>query len=497
MRLPFFGKQRRPAKGLVWGGLTFAPAKLEPHYMIMGTTGSGKSMNIRMLMRSALFDEEGKLARRALIYDPKLDFYPVLRGFGIPPEQIKVLHPLDDRCVAWDVARDISDPVAVRQFAATLCPSDERNANQFFSDAAQDILMSIINVFRKGCGARGERWFLNDVVEATSNPDRLEAVLRKEPDGCDKIRTYLRGSERTALAIRASIRTRISKYAEIGALWLGRNPFSLTDWVEDITVPSILLVPTDEKHRESLDPINRALFRRATELALSRENESEEEQEKNPIWFFLDELRLARVLHGLEDLLLKGRSKGVRCVLGMQSIEGLQHVYGEMLADDLLGACGNKAILRLDSPSSMRWASAYFAEVEFQKETDTEGVQYSYHGTSHSRAVSRSEDKSPSMLPIEFREFRTARAHRGITGVFCVSEVGTWRGTIPADFVAAKMGVESEGVEDRGFRPRPAADQERRMWTDADHERLEVKKEPDGLAVPAKKTLEEMDDDDD
>lgn len=478
--MAFFSRRQKPTdRRILWGGVAFSDDELEPHFMVMGTPGSGKTLTIRMLMKSALFDASGPLVKRALVYDPKLDFYPILRGFGVPATQIRVLHPLDQRCDAWDVAADIADPISARQFAATLCPAEDRDANRFFSEAAQDILTAVINCLRKSTAARASKWLFGDLIEATSSPARLKQVLRLEPEGTDAMQMHLQHSGRTAAAILCTLRAHLAKYENVGVLWSKRRLFSLgADWL-DASEPKVLLVPTDEKHREVLDPINRAFIRRASELVLARPDKPEtkqksKEEDAREVWFFLDELRLARKLPGLEDLLLKGRSKAVRCVLGFQSIEGLHHVYGDKAADELLGQCGNKAILRLDSPQAMNWASRYFADVEYLKKTSTTGWSQSPQGWTNSGSVSRSLGQRAVMLPIEFREFPTANEKVGITGVFNVPSFRPWRGTIDARFVDAHKGSRSKLPNDAGFLARDAKDQERRPWEQADYDRLGV-----------------------
>ena len=420
-----------------------------------------------------LFDQQGNLAKRALIYDPKLEFYPTLRGMGVPAEQICVLHPLDDRCRAWDVAKDIDDPVSVRQLAATLCPPEKNDANRYFTDAARDILTAAINCLRKAAVPEGKdetrsRWTFNDIIEATSSPTILEQVLKLEQSGRDAIATHLERDERTAGSVLSTLRSRIAQYENVGALWVDRPLQSLVDWVQS-PVPSILLLPTDEKHRETLDPINRALFRRASELVLSRPDKPDKE-----VWFFLDELRLAGRFDGLADLLLKGRSKGARCVVGFQSIEGLHEVYGENGADDLLGQCGNKAFLRLDSPQCMQWASRYFAEHEYMQITDQRGQSYSGQGSTYSESQSRTLSRRATVMPIEFREFRTANRAHGIDGAFVVPSFRGWMGTIPPKFVTKHAGKPSKHSDDVGFDERDKSHQERRVWTPADYKRFHI-----------------------
>lgn len=86
----FLGKYYKPATkprmddlasidttGVFFGGQYIHPIHMDPHYLICGSTGSGKTWTLRMLMKSVLFDEEGRLKARALVYDPKNELYKV------------------------------------------------------------------------------------------------------------------------------------------------------------------------------------------------------------------------------------------------------------------------------------------------------------------------------------------------------------------------------------------------------------------------------------
>ena len=67
---------------------------------------------------------------------------------------------------------------------------------------------------------------------------------------------------------------------------------------------------------------------------------------------FLDDVREAGKLDGLSRLLNQGRTKGACVVLGFQDSDGMRDVYGEYVANELVGQCANKAILRVENPNN-------------------------------------------------------------------------------------------------------------------------------------------------
>ena len=103
--------QRRRGKGRITWGQGTVPIEAETsHFLILGTTGSGKTYAMRRMMREVL--EES--ACQALVYDAKGEAPPYLEELGLPSVTFQ---PFAKDCVAWDIAADIDTPAAARQLA--------------------------------------------------------------------------------------------------------------------------------------------------------------------------------------------------------------------------------------------------------------------------------------------------------------------------------------------------------------------------------------------
>jgi len=180
--------------------------------------------------------------------------------------------------------------------------------------------------------------------------------------------SYLNGDPRTSSNIRASINAKLAIYEPIAAAWHRVAPtmnssakFSLAEW-SSCDSEEVLVLGNDEAARAALDAVNQAIFKRATEIILAREEQSQADRKvgNRQVWFFLDEVREAGCLDGLSRLLTKGRSKGACVVLGFQDIDGLRDVYGSEVANEICAQCNNIAVLRVNSPSTANWASDLF-----------------------------------------------------------------------------------------------------------------------------------------
>lgn len=391
----------------VFGKHKFVSAAAFDHYLFLGATGSGKTTFLLMLMESVLARQS--LPPRSLIYDPKREFLPFVDGMGRLSDAI-ILNPLDARCSAWDMAKDIFDPIAARELATILTPEEEaKGDNRFFDRAVRDILACVIMTFVK-CAPNEGSWRFRDVILACLHPSYLRFVLDQTHDRQGRVlltnirvrQVYFeQADKRTSANIVASIQAALATFAPIAAVWeevcerkdsLWRPNFSLKEWVEDSG--DILILGNDESARASIDPLNQALFQRAGELLLNQPT-GYVGSGVDQTWVILDEVREAGKLPILSRLLTKARSHGVTLVLSFQDIEGFKAEYGESVAFEIVAQCANKAILKLESPESAKWAVALFGEERGPQETrgrnwstQGSGSSTNYHNEERTNLVS-------------------------------------------------------------------------------------------------------------
>ena len=297
---------------------------------------------------------------RAIVYDAKGDIVSTLYGMGLKCA-IHILNPFDTRSVAWDIAKDFTTPAGARQFATILVPEDKNASQPYFANSARDIITHLILALIQ---VKPEKWTLRDLILATQSRANVTGLLNKTAQGRAKVEAYF-GDDHTGSSTLSEITTRMAPFESVAQAWsLAPTGISLTEW---ITSESILVLGTNEEHRAALDPINRVLFQRLTELTLGQS-----ESDTRRTWFFLDEVRDAGNMEGLGRLMTKGRSKGACVVLGFQHIEGMHNAFGKERANELIGQCANKAVLHLDNAETEKWASELFGKCEFIEEESGE-----------------------------------------------------------------------------------------------------------------------------
>ncbi len=365
------------------------------HFLVVGASGSGKTTLLKVMMQS-VFTADVELT--GFVYDPKQELVPLLFSLrGDTPDlveagtsSVRILNPFDERCSVWELYKDIDGPVSARQFASILIPdpqSSSGTSEQFFTNAVRDILTAVILVFIN-CAKDDCNWTFRDLLLGMLYRPYLKLLLEQTrtragtpfPIAHRVKETYFGedGDPRTQANILATISATLSVYEPVAAAWHqaqkrdedrkshgldAYHSFSLKDWKEGI-YSDILVLGNDEAGRSSIDPINRAIFRRAAELTLAKREMAEADRQsgEKQTWFFLDEIREAGYMDGLSSLLTKGRSKGACAVLAFQDIEGLRDVYGEEVANEICGQCNHTIVLRLNSPTTAQWASDLFGK---------------------------------------------------------------------------------------------------------------------------------------
>lgn len=446
--------------GLSWGGVQVPARPVPLHFVAIGATGSGKSVHQRLLMQDVFattmtetgaWMSRGGHDERALVYDAKLDQFPTFAGMkaSLP---VKTLHPFDDRGVAWDIAADCSSPAVADQIAEILIPDSNEGQNSYFAVASRHLLSGVIRAYMM---VAPNRFTFRDVVLATKDRAILVKLLSLFEQTRDRLEHFK--EERTAQSVMSTLITKMAPYDCIAAAWShATEAVSLKQWAGG---RMILLLGTDDGARAPLDAINRVLFRRASELSLALPDSA-----YRRTWFFLDETREAGKLDGLGNLMTKGRSKGAVAVLGVQSIAGFRAAFGDdRVADEIIGQCAHKALLRVECPVTAEWASKLLGEYEEEESTETVGGN-------NSRSVTKRKVKREAVLPSEFLSLPPTTPANGLTGYFLAPDLGAYKNTISGAELARTLMPLSATVP--GFVPRPESAQVLKTWTNADLERL-------------------------
>ena len=408
----------------LWGMAPLPFSDTPAHFLVTGGVGSGKTITLRFLMQSALNPIGLGFDHRAVVYDAKGTMDSVLRGMNLRCP-IHILNPFDRRGVAWDIAADITTPVAARQLAASLIPED-RSAHSFFTDAAREILAAVCQSF---ISIAPGKWTLRDVLVAMQDRERLQSILARNPRTAAVAQSCL-NDERTCANVLATIATKLEPFEVIAACWQHATAkLSLKDWLQG---EGVILLGDEPLFHSSVALINQTVIGCLAQL-ISRQQDSAARR----TWFFFDEVSEVGRLDALRELMQRGRSKGVCVELGFRRIEEIRRLYGSPATEELTAACSHKTVLRTDDPETAAWAEREFG---------------------------------PPVRAFDLISLPLTGPKHGLAGFHHTPKAGTYFAHKPWDWVLANLQPSKDATPDEQFRPE--SDHHLQDWTDEDYQRL-------------------------
>jgi hypothetical protein len=331
------------------------------HFLIMGDTGSGKSVLITQIL-----DQLQARGDAVIVYDPAREFIP--RYFHTDRQDV-LLNPLDDRSPYWDPSSELAHADEALTIAKSLFPDKERE-NHFFTESSRKIFAFLLT-FKPTA---------SELIHWMSNPDEIDNRLTGTALAplIDKNAPPQRSAVLSTLNLVSDALKLLPPQEQTKEKWSARSWASKRKgW--------IFLSSTPET-REPLLPllsmwIDLLVLRlMAADLKWSREH---------PVWIVVDEVASLQRLPQLATALTESRKSNVRIILGFQGRSQIEARYG-MEAEAMLSQPATKIFLRTSEPRAAKWISDSIGEVttERMRESVTanvrnmsDSVNYSFNRT--------------------------------------------------------------------------------------------------------------------
>jgi hypothetical protein len=423
--------------GIFMGGLDVPWKDRTSHFAYIGTTGSGKTTQFRLMQQDVLPLVGKGVDQRALIYDAKLDAYSQLEGVDLQTEPI-TLNPFDKRSPGLNLSKDIVNPAAALQIATTLF-YDRPGSNEFFTATTRRLGAGVLQAFiLRKLRREISEWTFSDWCRVMSDPDHITHVLNNTPE-TRKILKSLQDKE-TVSNVMSTVASYMTHYEIIGALWDRKDeerddtnvePVSIKDWAEDKEGRILIMSRTDEA-TEAVDAINAVTFTLAAQYSLALPNSTQ-----RSTWFFLDELAEGKKFPYLTKLALKGRSKGCCIVIGFQDIDGVRLTYGEKEGNQIIAMCSYRWFGKIDSDVTQVWASNQLGTKEIEEPTKSIQNDRGNQKTSTQYA----KRIVPVVIPSDFGTFPKADfSVNGVPGWYLMpNPIGAFEYTIPPKLLTSRI----------------------------------------------------------
>ena len=369
------------------------------HLFLMGAPGTGKTNALRQML-----DTLRQRGEKAVIFDIKGDFVSLF----FDSETDIILNPLDQRYPGWNPLLDITDPMLdAKDFATSFIPPTSRGgAEQYFRDAASDVLGLILKVVK----LENDQATLVDVADTIARgPKELKEYLEAHPLGkTDPALAHIQTLEAGNQV--GGIVSTIVQFTYIFNLLRGLSfsRFSLREFFKAEGPGFVFL---------SLPPAYTDLLKYYYGFAVSllaKECLSWPDDIYRRRFFVLDELPALPKMPALLRIMREGRSKGVSVWVGTQTLEAIKEKYGKEGGYTIFDL-NTKIFFRVNNPQDADLVSKTLGDVEID-----EGSQMSHSMTADDNYdrlnASRHIVRRPLVLPVQLTEMENLHSILKIAG---------------------------------------------------------------------------------
>lgn len=351
------------------GKLALDAGKEKEHFLILGSTGTGKSSLLLQMVAGWL-----QRGTRLLVVDRKGEFFA---HFGRKGDIL--FNPFDARSVGWSIFSEfdfVQDPDGkitrippdLQTICDILCGVDDPRAaagnQKFWLTSASAVLVSAfcwLGLHGKTTNA--------DVVEFFNQPtDQLLEKFKELPPKMQSGVGALGGQSDTeqAAGVMSTVHEKIAQLATCSK----NGTFSVSCWARDTSSRSNLYLSSAGRHDTSFSSIL-ALWIELVGQEIKEYPDNGAQQTR--LVFLIDELSaLPPMASMLSFLLTQTRSKGVCVVLANQTIQKLEQLYQTQGAKNLVACSKSRFVFAMPEASDARYIAETFGKAEVQRIVESE-----------------------------------------------------------------------------------------------------------------------------
>ncbi|WP_100637090.1 type IV secretion system DNA-binding domain-containing protein [Marinomonas sp. ef1] len=333
-------------KDLIDNNLTSSGIKIHPkiqitnlreenNFLILGTTGAGKSTAFKPLVQQAI--ERGDYA---VIYD---EAGALTEAFYNADTSI-LLAPWDKRGAYWDISDDIETKEDAELLAKCLIP-DSKSPDPLWDSGARIILISMIMTL---INTKKKAWGWEDIYkQLTFSPDQARSIFVKHHPLADSLLTP---NSKTTTSFYVHIMTKLSWVQDLAKAWPNQQnnkTFSLKKWITEDNEKHVVIIQANSQFESIGEPLCNAVISFMTKHFLDPNNST-----KRKTWLFIDEFANLPRNPSILKWLALGRARGARSVLCTQSISQIHNIYGEKETHSMLSLLSNVITFRMGAAGS-------------------------------------------------------------------------------------------------------------------------------------------------
>lgn len=373
------------------GKITLPIEQETRHFLVAGSSGGGKTTIIYPMMIRA-----GMRGDRLLIFSFKNDFQEIW------PAGFHLLAPWDSRSSTWIMGEDIQTRADALALAETLIPLPDKDP--IWAQGAQSLLLGVILSCQS---ARPGEWTATDLaqrlVAVCANFAELSAIMEAEnPTAL----MYLKGGEtsKTTASFLSNFAAAIEPVIDLGVAQNTEGKpegkvaqWSVRRWLSDANTLKTAIIGYSTTNKRLSECFAAAIVELATRQILEMPDVTPATRR---VWFFLDEVPQMGKVPSITQALETGQSKGLRLVLGIQSVAQLRSVYGKDTATIWESLTATKLLVQINGAEDQKWASELLGEREIERFSSSQQKQTTQGNAGHSDTYQHVRE--PVLLPVQF-----------------------------------------------------------------------------------------------
>lgn len=360
----------------------------EDRGIVLGAPGSGKTT---FLISQIV--EWMKSGRSFVATDVKPEIWAILKAnnvFKIFGYKDWVFNPTDVESDHYNIFSEVKDSAELNEILNIIIKDDTADS-VVFNDLARRILKAVLIELGDKASLVNAQNYINSM---DSNDELLKALRQSEKSSVSNIAKEV---SRTAQNDRllASVMTAVSKAFEF--LDDDRIRVTTSENAESFYLKEVLMKPKqavflqfDQQYKSSTATLFGAMVAHTMRILQANQN-------REAVFIALDEIINCAPIPKFTDLLNTIRSANMPTFLYLQSLEGLNRLYGANSDKMFMGSSNLKIVFRIGDIESAEECSRLVGQTETTYISETAGTSQTSGTSSSSRASSSSSNKSQNV----------------------------------------------------------------------------------------------------
>lgn len=357
----------------------------EDRGIVLGAPGSGKTT---FLISQIV--EWMKSGRSFVATDVKPEIWAILKAnnvFKIFGYTDWVFNPTDVESDHYNIFSEVKDSAELNEILNIIIKDDTADS-VVFNDLARRILKAVLIELGDKASLVNAQNYINSM---DSNDELLKALRQSEKSSVSNIAKEV---SRTAQNDRllASVMTAVSKAFEF--LDDDRIRVTTSDNTQGFYLKEVLMKPKqavflqfDQQYKSSTATLFGAMVAHTMRILQANQN-------RDAVFIALDEIINCAPIPKFTDLLNTIRSANMPTFLYLQSLEGLNRLYGANSDKMFMGSSNLKIVFRIGDIESAEECSRLVGQTETTYISETAGTSQTSGTSSSSRASSSSSNRS-------------------------------------------------------------------------------------------------------